>query len=249
MHAVQILSTVTTCSVEEVNQAAGRPVWFQLYPTSRWEITEKLVHRAESAGCPVLVLTVDLPVGRHTDTLERLKRTDSRNCEACHNGSPGAGFRRKPMFDNAAVTWEFARRLREVTRMKLVLKGIQTREDAQLCREHGIDGIIVSNHGGRAEETGRSTIECLPEVVAGAGGKVTVLVDGGFRRGTDIFKALALGARGVSIGRPYCWGLAAFGQAGVEKVIELLRAELELIMRQCGVRSIAEISRSFVVAP
>ena len=150
---------------------------------------------------------------------------------------------------NAAVTWEFARRLREVTRMKLVLKGIQTREDAQLCREHGIDGIIVSNHGGRAEETGRSTIECLPEVVAGAGGKVTVLVDGGFRRGTDIFKALALGARGVSIGRPYCWGLAAFGQAGVEKVIDLLRAELELIMRQCGVRTIAEISRSFVVAP
>jgi 4-hydroxymandelate oxidase len=150
---------------------------------------------------------------------------------------------------NAAVTWEFARRLRELTRMKLVLKGIQTREDAQLCREHGIDGIIVSNHGGRAEETGRSTIECLPEVVAGAGDKVTVLVDGGFRRGTDIFKALALGARGVAIGRPYCWGLAAFGQAGVEKVIDLLRAELELIMRQCGVRTIAEISRSFVVAP
>jgi 4-hydroxymandelate oxidase len=259
MHAVQILSTVTTCSVEEVNQAAGRPVWFQLYPTSRWEITEKLVRRAESAGCPVLVLTVDLPVGRHTDTLERLKRTDSRNCQACHSSAPGAGFRRKPMFEgidmagvgvyNAAVTWEFARRLREVTRMKLVLKGIQTREDAQLCREHGIDGIIVSNHGGRAEETGRSTIECLPEVVSGAGGKVTVLVDGGFRRGTDIFKALALGARGVSIGRPYCWGLAAFGQAGVEKVIDLLRAELELVMRQCGVRTIAEISRSFVVAP
>jgi len=150
---------------------------------------------------------------------------------------------------NAGVTWEFARRLRDLTRMKLVLKGIQTREDAQLCREHGIDGIIVSNHGGRAEETGRSTIECLPEVVAGAGDKVTVLIDGGFRRGTDIFKALALGARGVSIGRPYCWGLAAFGQPGVEKVIDLLRAELELIMRQCGVRTIAEINRSFVVAP
>ncbi len=257
--ALQILSTVTTCSVEEVMQAAGRPVWFQLYTTSRWEITEKLVRRAESAGCPVLVLTVDLPVGRHTDTLERLKRTDTRDCSVCHGSAPGAGFRRKPMFDgidmagigvyNAAMTWEFARRLRDLTRMKLVLKGIQTREDAQLCREHGIDGIIVSNHGGRAEETGRSTIECLPEVVAGAGGKVTVLVDGGFRRGTDIFKALALGARGVCIGRPYCWGLAAFGQAGVEKVIDLLRAELELIMRQCGVRSIAEISRSFVVIP
>jgi len=257
--ALQILSTVTTCGVEEVNEAAGRPVWFQLYPTTRWEITEKLVRRAESAGCPVLVLTVDLPVGRHTDTLERLKRTDTRDCSACHNNAPGAGFHRKPMFKgidmsgigvyNAAVTWEFARRLRDLTKMKLVLKGIQTREDAQLCREHGIDGIIVSNHGGRAEETGRSTIECLAEVVVGAGEKVTVLVDGGFRRGTDVFKALALGARGISIGRPYCWGLAAFGQAGVEKVIDLLRAELELIMRQCGVRTIGEISRSLVVAP
>jgi isopentenyl diphosphate isomerase/L-lactate dehydrogenase-like FMN-dependent dehydrogenase len=257
--ALQILSTVTTCSVEEVNGAAGRPAWFQLYPTSRWEITEKMVRRAEAAGCPVLVLTVDLPVGRHTDTLERFRRMDSRDCSVCHPNAPGAGFRRKPMFEgidmtgvgvyNAAVTWEFARRLRELTRMKLLLKGIQTREDARLCREHGMDGIIVSNHGGRAEETGRSTIECLPEVVEAAGDKVTVLVDGGFRRGTDVFKALALGARGVCIGRPYAWGLAAFGQAGVEKVIELLRAELELIMRQCGVRSIAEITRSFVALP
>ena len=150
---------------------------------------------------------------------------------------------------NPAMTWDSVRRLRDVTPMKLVLKGIQTREDAELCRENGIDGIIVSNHGGRAEETGRSTIECLPEVVSGAGSKITVMIDGGFRRGTDIFKALALGARAVGIGRPYIWGLAAFGQSGVEKVIGLLCAELDLVMRQCGTRSIAEIGRSAVAGP
>jgi len=254
--ALQILSTVTTSSVEEVIQAAGRPVWFQLYPTSSQEVMAKLVRRAESAGCPVLVLTVDLPVGRNTETMERLKRTDQRDCSACHSTKPDAIFRRKPMFEginmtdvgvfNAALTWDSVRRLRDSTRMKLVLKGIVTREDAQLCRNCGVDGIIVSNHGGRADETGRSTIECLPEVVSGAGDKISVLVDGGIRRGTDVFKALALGARAVCIGRPYAWGLAAFGQEGVEKVLEILRAELELVMRQCGTRTIPEIGRTLV---
>ena len=216
----------------------------------------KLVRRAESAGCPVLVLTVDLPVGRNTETMERWKRTDKRDCSACHPSNPGASFRRKPMFDginmtdvgvfNAALTWDSVRRLRDSMRMKLVLKGIVTREDAQLCHNCGVDGIIVSNHGGRADETGRSTIECLPEVVSGAGEKISVLVDGGIRRGTDILKALALGARAVCIGRPYAWGLAAFGQEGVEKVLDLLRAELELVMRQCGTRRIAEIGRAVI---
>jgi isopentenyl diphosphate isomerase/L-lactate dehydrogenase-like FMN-dependent dehydrogenase len=203
-----------------------------------------------------LVLTVDLPVGRNTETFERFKRTDQRDCSVCHSTKPGAIFRRKPMFEginmtdvgvfNSALTWDSVRRLRDITRMKLVLKGIVTREDAQLCRDCGVDGIIVSNHGGRADETGRSTIECLPEVVSGAGDKISVLVDGGIRRGTDVLKALALGARAVCIGRPYAWGLAAFGQEGVEKVLEILRTELELVMRQCGTRSIAEISRPLV---
>jgi isopentenyl diphosphate isomerase/L-lactate dehydrogenase-like FMN-dependent dehydrogenase len=132
--------------------------------------------------------------------------------------------------------------------MKLVLKGIVTREDAELCREYGVDGIIVSNHGGRADETNCATIESLPEVVRGAGDRITVLVDGGIRRGTDVLKALALGARAVCVGRPYAWGLAAFGQTGVEKVLDLLRAELELVMRQCGIRSIPEADRSLVSA-
>ena len=131
--------------------------------------------------------------------------------------------------------------------MKLLLKGIVTHEDARLSVEHGVDGIIVSNHGGRAEESGRATIQCLPEVVDAVKGRIPVLIDGGIRRGTDVFKALALGARAVGIGRPYIWGLAAFGQAGVEQVLDILRTEFELCMRQCGTRSLAEITPSSLV--
>jgi len=144
------------------------------------------------------------------------------------------------------LTWESVRRLRDFTSMKLVLKGIETREDAALCVENGVDGIIVSNHGGRAEDSGRAAIDCLPEVIKAVDGRIPVLVDGGFRRGTDIFKALAMGARAVCIGRPYLWGLSAFGQPGVERVLDILRRELDLVMRQCGTRTLKEISPAFV---
>ena len=147
-----------------------------------------------------------------------------------------------------ALTWDTVERLKKLTSMKVVLKGIETREDAELACQHGADGIIVSNHGGRAEESGRGTIECLPEVVEAAQGRVPVMIDGGVRRGADAFKALALGAKAVGIGRPYLWGLSAFGQPGVERVLELLRTELSLIMRQCGVKSIEEITRASVIA-
>ena len=130
--------------------------------------------------------------------------------------------------------------------MKLVLKGIETREDAALCLENGVDCIIVSNHGGRAEESGRATIDCLPEVIKAVDGRIPVLVDGGVRRGTDIFKALAMGARAICIGRPYIWGLSAFGQPGVERVLDILHRELDLVMRQCGARSLKEISPAFI---
>jgi 4-hydroxymandelate oxidase len=255
--ALQILSTVTTTSVEDVAKELGRPPWYQLYPTSKWEVTEKLVKRAEAAGCPALVLTVDNTAGRHVETQMRFRLLDSRPCATCHPAEPGATYRRKPMFDgidtaglstmNSALTWDFVDRLKKLTSMKLLIKGIETGEDTSLLREHGVDGVIVSNHGGRAEESGRGTIECLPEVIQAAAGKIPVLIDGGFRRGTDVFKALALGATAVGIGRPYLWGLGAFGQAGVERVLDLLRAELELIMKQCGTRSLAEINRSMIV--
>jgi isopentenyl diphosphate isomerase/L-lactate dehydrogenase-like FMN-dependent dehydrogenase len=131
--------------------------------------------------------------------------------------------------------------------MKLVIKGIDTREDAELCVQHGADGVLVSNHGGRSTETLRATIDALPEVIDAVRGRIPVMVDGGFRRGTDIFKALALGAKAVGIGRPYLWALGAFGQPGVERVLDILRAELTLTMKQCGTRSLGEITRSSIV--
>jgi 4-hydroxymandelate oxidase len=259
---LQILSTMTTASVEEVTAARGAPIWYQLYPTAKWAVTEALVRRAEAAGCPVLVLTVDLPVISNRETASELARLDERDCAACHEVGASTYFRvdRKPMFngldtsglrdlDAPAVTWDFIARLRGVTRMKILLKGIVTREDAKLAVERGADGIIVSNHGGRAEESARGTIESLPEVVEVVSGKIPVLIDSGFRRGTDIFKALALGADAVAVGRPYLWGLAAFGQAGVEAVLDILRKELALAMRLAGVTSIAGITRDFVVPP
>ena len=146
------------------------------------------------------------------------------------------------------ITWDFLKRLRDLVSVKLLVKGIVTGEDAALCVTHGADGVIISNHGGRNEETLRSTIECLPEVVAAVAGRVPVLIDGGIRRGTDIFKALALGATAVGIGRPQAWGLAAFGQQGVEAVTDILKKEVRLIMRQAGTASIAAITRERVVS-
>jgi isopentenyl diphosphate isomerase/L-lactate dehydrogenase-like FMN-dependent dehydrogenase len=147
----------------------------------------------------------------------------------------------------ANLSWDFVKRLRDTVTVKLLLKGIVTREDAQLAAEHGVDGLMVSNHGGRSEETLRPTIDSLPEVIEATAGKIPVIVDGGVRRGTDIFKALALGASAVGMGRPYAWGLAAFGQPGVEAVLEILRRELKTIMRQAGTISVDKISRNYVV--
>jgi isopentenyl diphosphate isomerase/L-lactate dehydrogenase-like FMN-dependent dehydrogenase len=253
---LQILSTVSTVSVEDVIAAREAPVWFQLYPTAKWSVTQGLVRRAQAAGCPVVALTLDQATAGSRETLARARKEDSRVCTDCHAKTPGSGFFRKPMFQDldisglngshAHLTWEFVDRLKDLTSMKVVLKGIVTEEDARLAVEHGVDGVIVSNHGGRGEESGRSTIESLPEVVEAIGGKIPVLIDSGFRRGTDIFKALALGAKGVCIGRPYLWGLAAFGKPGVERALELLTNELEMAMRMNGTPTISSITRRFV---
>jgi len=258
-HHLQILSTVASSSVEEVTAARGEPVWQQLYPTNDWNVTRAIIKRAEAAGSPALVFTVDLQNDSNRETIARARRVDDRDCSVCHEKGFAAYARTRPMLDGLdlskvtglhapGLTWDFVNRLKDTTRMKLLVKGIVTREDAQLAVEHGVDGIVVSNHGGRAEETLRSTIECLPEVVEAVKGKVPVLIDGGIRRGTDIFKALALGATAVGIGRPYAWGLAAFGQPGVESVLAILRRELETIMRQAGTPSVAGITKAFVTA-
>jgi isopentenyl diphosphate isomerase/L-lactate dehydrogenase-like FMN-dependent dehydrogenase len=264
---VQILSTQTGTAVEDVIRAREAPVWFQLYGTDQWSVTQGLVKRAQSAGCPVMVWTVDLQGGSNRETATRAARRDTRQCNSCHKpvtgptGSSGMGSTLpggRPMFAGLDLSqvrstqamqadWDFAKRLRDSTSMKFLIKGIVTREDAELAVEHGLDGVIVSNHGGRAESSGRGTIESLVEVVEGVKGRIPVIVDGGFRRGTDIFKALALGASAIMIGRPYVWGLASFGQPGVEAVLEILQRELRLVMRQAGTVRVGDITRAFVV--
>lgn len=253
-----VLSTTTTSSVEDVAAAREAPIWFQLYATSEWKISRAMVKRAEAAGCPVLVLTVDQIGPTNRETLRRYERQDKRQCSSCHDrASLQTSFVRKPMFEGfdlkdvrfqpPNVTWDYVRLLKDTTSMKLVIKGLVTREDAELAVANGADAIICSNHGGRADETGLSSIESLQEVLAGAAGRVPVLVDGGFRRGTDIFKALALGAKAICIGRPYIWGLAAFGQEGVESVLDILTRELEKTMRYAGTTSVQNITRSHVL--
>jgi 4-hydroxymandelate oxidase len=201
--ALQILSTMTSAPLEDVAKALGRPPWYQLYMPLRWDATEKLVRRVEAAGCPVLVWTIDLLGGRNTETATRFQRMDTRDCSLCHTDGVGAISSRAMLgrlegntgINPPEATWEYVARLKKLTKMKLVLKGIETHEDAKLAREHGVDGIVVSNHGGRAAEDLRPTIESLPEVVEAVGGQIPVFIDGGFRRGTDVYKALALGPR------------------------------------------------------
>ncbi len=265
---LMVLSTVATTSIEDTIEARGGPVWFQLYPSADWSQTRQMLRRAEAAGAPVVVLTVDLFGGSNRETMARDGMLDRRDCTACHKGGrplPGqsgdvAGRidnSRKPMLaglepgtpqpEAGTPTWEFVRRLKDATGMKVWLKGIVTREDAELAVRNGVDGVFVSNHGGRAENSLRAAILCLPEVVQGIRRRIPIICDGGFRRGTDLFKGLALGATAVGIGRPYIWGLAAFGQEGVDAVLTLLRGELELVMRQAGTTSLAAITPAYVV--
>jgi isopentenyl diphosphate isomerase/L-lactate dehydrogenase-like FMN-dependent dehydrogenase len=192
-----------------------------------------------------MVWTVDILGGRNLETAQRLRRLDTRECMSCHTTDPQV---RPGQPGRNTLTWETLRRLKNTTAMKILVKGIETSEDAELCVRYGADGVIVSNHGGRATDTGRATIDSLPEVVQAVRGRIPVLVDGGFRRGTDVFKALALGARAICIGRPYMWGVAAFGQPGVEAVLSILRREFELVMAECGKRSLAEITSSSITA-
>jgi 4-hydroxymandelate oxidase len=247
-HHTMILSNVTTFPVEQVASTLGTPPWQQLYMPLKWDDTERLVKRVEDAGCPVLVWTVDLLGGRNTPTMTRFAREDTRNCVSCHTGGPGVAIYR-PMYDGldgrfnpADATWATFDRLKKLTRMKVVLKGIDSGEDAELAVKHGVDGLVVSNHGGRATETLRPTIECLPEVVQAVRGLVPVFLDGGVRHGTDIYTALASGARRVCMGRPYIWGLSSFGQEGVERVLEILRAELRMTMQQMGTPTVKDIT-------
>src|SRR5215472_15271182 len=253
---LQILSSGATASIEDAIAARGAPVWFQVY-ARKWEVTQALIGRAERAGSPVVVVTVDGGAPTNWETYLRLRRTDTRQCDSCHGKRIQDFVVRRPNYAGidvsdpaslniATVTWDWIKRLRNTIKMKIVLKGILTREDAKLAADNGIDGIIVSNHGGRVVDSGRATIEVLPEVIEAISGRIPVLVDSGFRRGTDVIKALAIGAQAVCVGRPYLWGLGAFGQPGVERVLEILRKETSAAMQQIGAPSIKHLTPAIV---
>ncbi len=252
-----MLSTVATTSIEDAIAARGRPVFFQLYPTDKWEVAAALARRAEKAGAGAIVITVDVLARQNWETLYRLIPLDKRDCSACHERSMQSYLQRKPNFDginlaglnttaHTTLTWEFVKRLRDTVKTRLLVKGLMTAEDAKLAVDNGLDGIVVSNHGGRVDDSGRSTIDALPEIIEAVGGRLPVIVNSGFRRGTDIVKALAMGARAVAIGRPYLWGLGAFGQAGVERVLAILQGELRSVMMQMGAPALKDLTPALV---
>ncbi len=256
-NAMMMLSTPTTCSVEDVGQALGRAPWYQMYAPSGWPQTEQMVRRVEAAGCPAIAVTVDNISGRNMVTFDRARQADRGNCLLCHKSFSRSELYARPMFKgldmtglvapNPALDWAFIDRLRKATKLKIAIKGLDTAEDAKLCLEHGVDGIVVSNHGGRATDTGRATIDALGEVLAAVNGRIPVFVDSGFRRGSDVFKALAMGAKAVGIGRPYIWGLGSFGEAGVDRVLEILQMELKVVMAGCGAGSIKDIAPAHIM--
>src|SRR4029077_3520800 len=213
-----------------------------------------MVKRAEKAGCLAVAVTVDGVSGRNQETLFRLRPTDTRDCSGSHDRS---SLRTRAMYQgldlsgptdtqSSAMTWDFFKRLRDTTKMKIVIKGILAWEDAVIAADNGIDAILVSNHGARSEDSGRSTIDALPEIVEAVNGRMPILVDSGFRRGSDVIKALCMGATAVGIGRPYIWGLGAFGQAGVERVLELVRTETSAMMQQMGAPTVKDLKPAMV---
>jgi len=255
---LMILSTQTSTGVEDVIKARGGPVWMQLYATNKFEVAAHHIKRAENAGCTALAVTVDRSGGRNQETLFRLTRTDTRECSACHDRTSIATDQGvKPMYEgvdlsglrniqSSTMSWDYLKRLRDLTKMKVVIKGLLAWEDAKLAADAGYDAIVVSNHGARSEDSGRSTIDALPEIVEAVNGRMPILIDSGFRRGTDICKALCMGATGVAVGRPYLWALGAFGEPGVERMLELLRLELFGIMQQVGAPSIKALTPAMV---
>jgi isopentenyl diphosphate isomerase/L-lactate dehydrogenase-like FMN-dependent dehydrogenase len=241
---IAVLSTTSSYSIEEVAEAADGPKWFQLYIFSR-EIAADLVQRAEAAGYAAICLTVDSP---------RLGRRE----RPLRDGQPFfppivpknlLGFDLRSIQHNPAVTWHDVDWLRSLTSLPIVLKGIMTAEDACLAVEHGVLAIVVSNHGGRQLDGVPATIDVLPEVVEAVEGRAEVLLDGGVRRGTDVLKALALGARAVLIGRPYLYALAVDGEPGVRHVLGLLSDELETAMALLGCPSLDHLGRGSIRRP
>jgi 4-hydroxymandelate oxidase len=250
---IMILSTLSNTAVEDVVAAASGPVWFQLYVYRDRGATRALVQRAEAAGCAALVLTVDAPLlgRRERDVRNRFVLPEGLTIENMLP-TPAAGTLHHPPRDSGlaayfaslldpALTWDDIDWLRSITSLPIVVKGIVRADDARRAADHGVAGVVVSNHGGRQLDTAPATIDALGPIADELGGHIPILLDGGVRRGTDVVKALALGARAVLLGRPVLWGLAAGGAEGVGRVLDMLRAEIDLAMALCGCPTIADI--------
>ncbi len=254
---IMTLSTLANCSIEQVMRRTRGPVWFQLYVYKDRQLTRDLIKRAEAAGCQALIVTVDSPlIGRRENDVRNRFHLPPGLCLGNLAGSsidqlpPGVDDSGLAAYIAAlydpSLTWKDLAWFRSLTNLPILVKGILRADDALLAVEHGAAGVVVSNHGGRQLDTAIATIKALPEVVEAVAGKCKILVDGGIRRGTDILKAIALGADAVLIGRPLLWGLAVAGRAGAAHVLELLDAELDLAMALCGCASLEEITSDLV---
>jgi isopentenyl diphosphate isomerase/L-lactate dehydrogenase-like FMN-dependent dehydrogenase len=247
--AVYIVSSGTSVPIDKLAAVAPGPLWFQLYARETAEASRERVETAVAAGCRAVAFTVDTQYHSHRERL-----LHDRNLQVAAPGAPARRQQQQPpppapyglRPQNPNLDWKFFAAVKAYTKAPLLVKGVLTAEDARLSVENGADGIIVSNHGGRYLDYAPSTIEVLPEIVAAVRGRIPVLLDSGVRRGADIFKALALGAKAVGCGRVPLWGLGAFGAAGIQRVFEILQAELTLAMTQTGRPNIASIDRSAV---
>ena len=248
------MSTLSTSKIEDVGEATpGSTKWFQLYIYKDRKLTESIINRAETSGFKALVLTVDAPLFgvRRADLRNKFTLPPHLNMAnfsdvVVSKGGSGINEYVAKQFDTS-ITWEDVKWLMRFTKLPVVLKGILTKEDARLACDIGVAGIIVSNHGARQVDNVPSSIEALPEVVKEVNGQILVMFDGGVRQGTDIFIALALGAKMVFIGRPAVYGLACEGQTGVENILRILKHELDLTMCNTGARDLEEINRDLVV--
>jgi len=231
---IMVVSTTALDRLEAVAEASTFAKWWQLYVFTDRGLSAEMLRRVHAAGFGAVCFTVDFPVGglRHRDTRSGF--------------DVPIGLPQSDMVFDPSITWDDLDWIRGLAPLPLLVKGILTGEDARIAVEHGVDGIVVSNHGGRQLDGVAAGISALPEVVEAVQGKVPVLVDGGVRRGIDIFKALALGAAAVMVGRPAAWGLAVAGEEGVVDVLGILRAELENAMTLAGVRTVGEITSSFI---
>lgn len=253
---IMILSTLSNSPVEDVVKENEGKVWLQLYVYKDREVTREFIQRAENAGCKAIALTVDAPFlgTRERDIrnkfhlpndLSIVNMTYALKEKLPQTDTSGLLSYVKDNLD-CSLTWKDIEWIKSVSKLPLLIKGIGCKEDAVLSLENGADGIVVSNHGGRQLDTCRATIDVLPEVADAVGGKLEILMDGGIRRGTDVMKALAFGAKAVLVGRPVIWGLAVDGENGVTAVLEILRKELELAMALCGCNSVIKVSKDFI---